>query len=389
MITTLLLFAPLILTILYGGFLVETKRVPRPGKTEIISMFLVAFLTFIHVYALVYEHEHSLYNILQVPSLEFFGIVRALATSMLFPLAYVFLSSCVGKPLFSRHFFYLVAMIWFGLPFCSDVYLDGVIGDTSPIPGLYRFFMDGKCCFWFSTYDYVVLMQVVLMIIWSIGYVREMGDLRYHFSRKVKGVFVFGGGVLLLILALEFVPYDVAHRLGFVPYGFALILTLAYSAFTLLFIKGWITQPVLDENNEPVVETVRTSEQEMQEKVRDVVEGERLYLNSELQLADVARAIGTNRTYISRAVNAMSGVSFNNYLNALRVDEAKKLILSDHSLRLEEVADKCGFSSASSFTKIFKKETGVTPKEWRTNPQASSISKEETTPPPPQELDNA
>lgn len=94
-----------------------------------------------------------------------------------------------------------------------------------------------------------------------------------------------------------------------------------------------------------------------------LMEDEKLYLNPEFSLGDAAQRLETNRTYLSRAVNAVYGVNFSSYLNDLRVKEAIRHITSGEMshLNMEGLARQCGFSNRVTLTRAFQKFTGVSP----------------------------
>ena len=95
------------------------------------------------------------------------------------------------------------------------------------------------------------------------------------------------------------------------------------------------------------------------------MEQDKLYLDPKLTLADVANAVGTNRTYLSDYINRRLGTTFYEYVNAYRVREAAALLLSEPSMPLSEVADRCGFGSLSTFRRSFAKGMKLTPMEYR------------------------
>ncbi|MBR3563043.1 MAG: helix-turn-helix transcriptional regulator [Bacteroidales bacterium] len=89
-----------------------------------------------------------------------------------------------------------------------------------------------------------------------------------------------------------------------------------------------------------------------------------LFLQPKLSLDDVAESLNTNKTYVSKMVNNTYNLGFPELINILRVDYAEQYIISHREARQEEIAQECGFLSASSFNTTFKKVTGMTPKVW-------------------------
>ena len=91
---------------------------------------------------------------------------------------------------------------------------------------------------------------------------------------------------------------------------------------------------------------------------------QQLFLQPSLTLDDVAKRMGTNKTYVSKVVNNTYNQGFPELLNTLRIDYAEQYLLNHRDARQKEVAIACGFLSASAFNSTFKKVTGLTPKMW-------------------------
>jgi AraC-like DNA-binding protein len=89
------------------------------------------------------------------------------------------------------------------------------------------------------------------------------------------------------------------------------------------------------------------------------------YLNPNFQLNDLQRVLPMNRTYLSNFVNNEYGCSFYQLVNRYRVAEAKRLMTEQPDLKIQDIADRCGFSSRRVFSQIFTRETGATPTEWK------------------------
>ncbi|MCR4582865.1 MAG: helix-turn-helix transcriptional regulator [Prevotella sp.] len=100
------------------------------------------------------------------------------------------------------------------------------------------------------------------------------------------------------------------------------------------------------------------------QRIRELMEREQLYLNSELKISDVAAALGVNRAYISESINA-SGGSFTQFVNSYRIAHAQQLLRTQPDIKLFEVWMSSGFSTERTFLRTFKAVTGLTPSEYR------------------------
>lgn len=89
------------------------------------------------------------------------------------------------------------------------------------------------------------------------------------------------------------------------------------------------------------------------------------YLNSNLDLKDVASMVGTNRTYLSRAIKENGMVNFNYFVNSYRINEALDIFRKEPMARIGETGSRCGFNSTSAFTMAFKTFLNKTPKQWK------------------------
>jgi AraC-like DNA-binding protein len=78
----------------------------------------------------------------------------------------------------------------------------------------------------------------------------------------------------------------------------------------------------------------------------------------------VAAAVGISPQRLTRLIRTRSGRGFNDLLNRARIDRAKELL--DHGRSASEVATEVGFADASYFTKVFRKQLGMTPSAYRT-----------------------
>ncbi len=82
-----------------------------------------------------------------------------------------------------------------------------------------------------------------------------------------------------------------------------------------------------------------------------------------IALKEIAKEFGYTPEYFSRIFNEKYKTSFTNFINSLRVEEAKKLLKRKDNIT--EVAFACGFSSIRNFNRVFKQKAGKTPFEYR------------------------
>ena len=96
-----------------------------------------------------------------------------------------------------------------------------------------------------------------------------------------------------------------------------------------------------------------------------VMEVRKPYLNPQLRIADLSKAVGTNRTYLSKAINDCFMLNFNQLCNYFRVKEACQLYLSQPGISRREWVDRSGFKSFSSFSNAFGNFTQRSPVKWQ------------------------
>lgn len=88
------------------------------------------------------------------------------------------------------------------------------------------------------------------------------------------------------------------------------------------------------------------------------------HLNEKIRLEDIAAGLGLSAPYLSRLFHKETGTSLSCYINKKRIETAERMLLySDYEAA--DIANFLAFSSHSHFIHAFKKETGYTPKEYR------------------------
>ena len=85
--------------------------------------------------------------------------------------------------------------------------------------------------------------------------------------------------------------------------------------------------------------------------------------NTDLSVMDIAQAMNVSRTILFVRTKRIFNSSPNNYVLNTRINYAKQL-LREHKTRVSDVAYMCGFSDPKYFSRCFKKQTGVLPKDY-------------------------
>ena len=107
--------------------------------------------------------------------------------------------------------------------------------------------------------------------------------------------------------------------------------------------------------------------EEILPKLEHLMDEEKVYLDADLNLQQLAKKAGIHYNYLSRIINEKFGLSYNDYVNRYRIEEAKRMLADpEHSGKtILDIAYDTGFYSKSVFNTAFKKLTGMTPSQYR------------------------
>ena len=116
------------------------------------------------------------------------------------------------------------------------------------------------------------------------------------------------------------------------------------------------------EKSKPIKEDIQL----WKNKIVDLFETKMLFKNPDLTLTDLAKNLDTNVAIISRTINQGFQLNFNDFINQYRVETVKKAFEKGEHKKstLLGIAFDCGFNSKATFNRAFKKNTGLSPKEY-------------------------
>ena len=108
------------------------------------------------------------------------------------------------------------------------------------------------------------------------------------------------------------------------------------------------------------------------EKIKSFIEEQKLYLDKNLTLDELASKLSWPRHQVSSVINNGLGMTFFELINTYRVKESLVIIADPRNtaMKIDQIADMSGFNSRAAFYKAFKNHTGKTPTEYReSNPK--------------------
>jgi len=93
----------------------------------------------------------------------------------------------------------------------------------------------------------------------------------------------------------------------------------------------------------------------------------KLYLNSELNITDMLKILGTNRTYLSSFINQQFNQNFCSFVNTYRIEELKRVLHEMPAITNQELAESSGFGSINSMKRSVSARTGMSLQEFKNN----------------------
>lgn len=311
--------------------------------------------------------------------------VQQVISSMILPVAYMFFARQMGHSWLNSVTITLWSlMLLLAVP--SGLYsLDGVAPQPHGMdvaPMMLYFFCQGKEVFNMHSADVILLIQGLLIMCCLVALVFLMKRYRLGFSPHLRYFLAWCAGMAAFII---FTSVHNTHELSqplmlwtyYVSYS-ALIVTIF-----ILIAQDFNLRPVMlgDLNNNENIDDNPNDNREQDVRVVEDVDkfilrsktlaelmhqmiDKGFYLTPEITMDDVARELGTNRTYLSRMLKAEFDTTFSELVTSLRMSHAETL-LRETDLSIMEIAMQSGFADDRYFSRRFKKIHGISPNEYR------------------------
>lgn len=180
---------------------------------------------------------------------------------------------------------------------------------------------------------------------------RELELMKANHRLLVGGVLLF---VLIVILAVVFYLYKKKNRM------YRQLVENHYRMSAAIEHEKEANKEVRTERCEPA------STGSLYDRIEHLMRTGKVYREKDLSLDRLAAMLDSNRSYVSREINTCSGMSFYNYINHYRIEEAVCVLQdTENNTPLKALCEDLGFTSISVFYRSFQKETGVPPARYR------------------------
>jgi len=151
--------------------------------------------------------------------------------------------------------------------------------------------------------------------------------------------------------------------------------TLIYSIFFFIFAFSIMHFPVFAYSGnfedlstatiEKYAKSSLSDSLDLFEKIKAIVNEEKMYLDFDLKLNTVAKKLNQSIHHISQAINQNAKMSFPDFISSFRIEDAKKKLMEPNPATIFSISLDVGFNSKAAFYTAFKKNTQMTPTEFK------------------------
>lgn len=187
---------------------------------------------------------------------------------------------------------------------------------------------------------------------------------RFLFSAIVTSVTLFS----ITIFIMELIEYKYASLIVLSLLISALLWIMSENAYKVLFVERNLDIIDVLEKEQDDVDYSSCTNQRISELLNEWTKRQDLpYCRMGITLGDVADEIGIGTRSLSEYINKDKGMNFRRWINNLRIETAKQMILDNPELKISYIGAVCGFSDLASFSRVFHSVVGLSPQEYRSN----------------------
>lgn len=366
------------------------------GGKEIAKRFLTLFLCVVLVnyfaHWVYFNHNYGLY--------KFLDSVWVFTSLSVYPLYYYYLRLLTTDTGFNKRWAWILlpslllslfsAILYLVMsPQESDIFVQEILYHEHEVPNSYPLPVRLQILRT-HLFRYIFAVQVVVVVFYGMRMINRFNEKIRTFYSNVQNKELKSLRLLLLFLVVSSAVSLLSSLIGkefFSEYPYLLAIPSITHSLALFGISyaGYHQPFTIRELNREVSTgpegTIKGMDELQSEpkglsgkdydllyaKMELMMQQEKLYLNPELRLNELAFQLGTNRTYVSRLIRNRRNLNFCDYVNDFRIEHAKKLLSekTGEQLPIDEVALRSGFSSISTFYRLFSGKEGISPSRFR------------------------
>jgi len=239
--------------------------------------------------------------------------------------------------------------------------------------------------------EYINHPTIWIRVLFLGYYLFQLGYYTYLFLREAKlydqELLNYFSEVMQLKMKWVHVAFFSSLAVGtlamvsnFFPGHYDWMVTLAYAFFYFGFAQEYIQYNKLFTIIEPAIvatttETtpilIRTLIKTDWTTYRQIISTRKYYRESGVNIEELAGKLNIGRTTLSNLINREEGVNFNTWINRLRIEDAKQLLIENPEFTISTISEMVGYTEQANFSRQFKQIAGESPLVWRKKLAAS------------------
>lgn len=224
---------------------------------------------------------------------------------------------------------------------------------------------------------------MIVLLIWFLGKLKNYQNKIQHYYSNLEDVdlswfryflyisiFNYSASFTAMILSnLDLIAHiGIAYSIIRISIFLSLI-WMFYHGLRQFALANFEETPILKEKHEKYATSALSKEsaEVIFEKIEALIEKEKLYLNPDLRVQDVAKELGVSNHNVSQSINVTAGISFYEYVNKFRLKYFQKQLADPHKKKYTILAlgMESGFNSKATINRVFKRHMGETPREYQ------------------------
>ncbi|WP_321991088.1 helix-turn-helix domain-containing protein [Marispirochaeta aestuarii] len=327
---------------------------PRNPRNSLLAIFLlfVSYVQLISIFIssrVIYQFPYLAYT--QIP----FGYTLS-------PLIYLYIRSFTRKEMIVRPvdvlhftptlFLATIVLLYLRLPHNEKIRLiDRIYSGHSSFA-----FLAGISLFMFVVYTVIITIKVYTVF-------HKENPLH---RRIIKIFLLFSSWIVLSIIKIIGAWFQIDLLWRSVSFLYSVELLLLYfllQRFPILLSFAHITVEDKESQKKTILDSVDI--ESLENNIEIMLEEEKLFCDEDLTLNRFSHALEVSAHQLSAFLNTHYGKNFNSFINGYRIRHACDQIQKDPEMNILSIAFSCGFNSYSAFFTAFKKETDLSPREYK------------------------